>query len=107
MGLECRAIRDPSDRKHLKTRFADKVPISTLCDEYEVQPGLFYNGQKQMLDNMEAVIARKESLLAQEILSMRFGIPRPLFHHRFGLSLFGLYDALLTQSSLRKITGSS
>ena len=47
----------------------------------------------------------KESLtIGQE---RRSGKPRPLFHQRFGLSLFGSYAARLAQSSRKKITGSS
>jgi transposase len=35
-------------RRHLQ----DKVPVSDLCDEYKIQPSVFYGWQRQLLDNM-------------------------------------------------------
>jgi transposase len=29
----------------------DKVPVSNLCDEYGIQPSMFYNWQKVLADN--------------------------------------------------------
>lgn len=37
-------------RRHL----VDKVPVSDLCDEYKIQPSMFYAWQKQALDHVEA-----------------------------------------------------
>jgi transposase-like protein len=34
-------------RRHL----VDKVPVSNLCDEYGIQPSMFYNWQKVRLDS--------------------------------------------------------
>lgn len=34
-------------RRHL----IDKVPVSNLCDEYGIQPSMFYNWQKVLVDN--------------------------------------------------------
>lgn len=34
-------------RRHL----VDKVPVSNLCDEYGIQPSMFYNWQKVLVDN--------------------------------------------------------
>jgi len=39
-------------RRHLQ----DKVPISDLCDEYKIQPSLFYGWQRQMLENMATAL---------------------------------------------------
>ncbi len=36
-------------RRHL----VDKVPVSDLCDEYKIQPSVFYGWQKQVLDGLE------------------------------------------------------
>ena len=33
-------------RRHL----VDKVPVSNLCDEYGIQPSMFYNWQKVLVD---------------------------------------------------------
>lgn len=39
-------------RRHIK----DKVPVSDLCDEYKIQPSVFYGWQRQLLENMEAAL---------------------------------------------------
>jgi transposase len=38
-------------RKHL----VDKIPVSNLCDEYQLAPSLFYKWQKELFDNATAV----------------------------------------------------
>jgi len=40
-------------RRHL----VDQVPISDLCDEYKLQPTVFYRWQKQFFDNGAAAFA--------------------------------------------------
>lgn len=39
-------------RRHL----ADKVPVSDLCDEYQIQPSLFYLWQRQALENLSVAL---------------------------------------------------
>jgi transposase len=34
-------------RRHL----VDKIAVSDLCDEFKIQPSMFYNWQKQVVDN--------------------------------------------------------
>lgn len=62
-------------RRHL----VDKVPVSNLCDEYGIQPSMFYNWQKQLLDNAaralepegrERARASRESELEQKIAQL-------------------------------------
>ena len=43
-------------RRHLK----DRVPISDLCDEYKIQPSVFYGWQRQLLENLESALDAKE-----------------------------------------------
>ena len=40
----------------LRRHLTDKVPVSDLCDEYQIQPRLFYVWQKQLLGNLEAAL---------------------------------------------------
>jgi transposase len=40
----------------LRRHFADKVPISDLCEEYHLQPSVFYSWQNQALDNLGAAL---------------------------------------------------
>ena len=37
-------------RRHIM----DKVPVSDLCDEYSIQPSLFYQWQTLVMGNLEA-----------------------------------------------------
>ena len=36
----------------LRRHLVDKVPVSDLCDEYKIQPSLFYVWQRQALENL-------------------------------------------------------
>jgi len=40
----------------LRSHLLDKVPISTLCEEYGLQPTLFYRWQKQLFENGAAAL---------------------------------------------------
>ena len=40
----------------LRRHLVDKVAVSDLCDEYKIQPSLFYGWQRQLLENMESVL---------------------------------------------------
>lgn len=40
----------------LRRHLSDKVAISDLCDEYGIQPSLLYSWQKQLFDNMETAL---------------------------------------------------
>jgi transposase-like protein len=67
-------------RRHL----VDKVPVSDLCDEYGIQPSLFYNWQKAVLDNAERAFvadvghsrAGREAQLEQKIAQLEAKLAR-------------------------------
>ena len=40
----------------LRRHLADKVPVSDLCDEYHIQPTLFYLWQRQALEQLSAAL---------------------------------------------------
>lgn len=40
----------------LRRHLVDKVPVSDLCDEYKIQPSVFYGWQRQLLENMEIAL---------------------------------------------------
>ena len=40
----------------LRRHLADKVPVSDLCDEYTIQPSLFYLRQRQALEILGAAL---------------------------------------------------
>ena len=41
----------------VRRRLMDKAPVSALCDEYELQPSLFYTSLKQALGNLPSALA--------------------------------------------------
>lgn len=40
----------------LRRHLADDVPVSDLCDEYKIQPTLFYLWQRQALEHLSAAL---------------------------------------------------
>jgi len=44
-------------RRHL----IEKVPVSDLCDEYQIQPTQYYNWQKQLFENAAPAFERKKN----------------------------------------------
>jgi len=40
----------------LRRHLGDKVPVSDLCDEYHIQPTLFYLWQRQALEHLSAAL---------------------------------------------------
>jgi len=45
----------------LKRHLIDRVPISDLCDEYQLQPKVFYDWQKQFFENGTATFTRDQN----------------------------------------------
>lgn len=43
----------------LRAHLVGKKPISDVCDEYGIQPSLYYSWQKQLFDNMEQILETK------------------------------------------------
>ena len=41
----------------LRRHLVDQIPVSQLCDEYKLQPTLFYRWQKQFFENGAAAFA--------------------------------------------------
>lgn len=45
----------------LKRHLADKVPVSDLCNEAELQPSVFYEWQRQLFENLAGAFATPAS----------------------------------------------
>jgi transposase-like protein len=45
----------------LRRHLIDRVPVSDLCDQYQLQPTLFYLWQKQFFENGAAALERKNA----------------------------------------------
>ena len=50
----------------LRRHLIEKVPVSTLCEEAELQPTVFYRWLRQLLENGAAVLERKNGSPAPE-----------------------------------------
>jgi transposase-like protein len=40
----------------LRRHLVDKVPVSDLCDEYKLQPSVFYTWQRQLFEHLDAAL---------------------------------------------------
>ena len=40
----------------LRRHLVDKVSVSDLCDEYSLQPSVFYTWQRQLFENLEGAL---------------------------------------------------
>ena len=49
----------------LRRHLADRVPVSDLCDEYKIQPSLFYTWQRQLMENMSAALEDRRTRRAE------------------------------------------
>lgn len=45
----------------LKRHLIDRVPVSDLCDEYHLQPTVFYRWQKDFFENGSAALEKSSS----------------------------------------------
>lgn len=69
----------------------DKVPVSNLCDEYGIQPSMFYNWQKVLADNAVRAFTpesrerdrpSREAELEQKIAQLQAKLGQKKRHHR-------------------------
>jgi len=64
----------------LRRHLIDHVPISQLCDEYQLQPTVFYRWQKQFFENGEAAFAAtpkaNSSALEQKVATLEGKLQR-------------------------------
>lgn len=60
----------------LRRHLADKVPVSDLCEEYKLQPSVFYQWQRQLLDHAARALepqrgsTREDRKLEAKILTL-------------------------------------
>ena len=45
----------------LKRHLVDQIPVSDLCDEYQLQPTVFYRWQKEFFENGAAAFEKRNS----------------------------------------------
>jgi transposase len=49
----------------LKRHLVDRVPISDLCEQYDLQPNVFYRWQKEFFENGATAFEKKPSPQSQ------------------------------------------
>jgi transposase-like protein len=55
MSKKKRKTHTPAKKAEiLRRHLADKIPVSDLCDEYKIQPSMFYAWQRQALAGLES-----------------------------------------------------
>ena len=45
----------------LKRHLVDKVPVSDVCEENKIQPSVFYEWQRQLLENMPVALEKRSN----------------------------------------------
>jgi len=55
----------------LRRHLVDKVPVSDLCDEYRLQPSLFYLWQRQALENLAEALADGRTRRGEQLAASR------------------------------------
>ena len=52
----------PEDKvRILKRHLVERIPVSDLCDEYRLQPKVFYTWQQQFFDNGTTAFSKRDS----------------------------------------------
>ena len=51
----------------VKRHLVDKVPVSNLCDEYQMHPTQFYQWQRQLFEHGAAAFDRKNGKPRQDV----------------------------------------
>ena len=58
----------------LKRHLVDKIPVSDICDQYNLQPTVFYRWQKEFFENGAAAFnkpkSRKEKMRSKRMLAL-------------------------------------
>ena len=65
----------------LRRHLAEKVPVSTICNENSLQPSLFYDWLRQLLKNAAAALATpkdtsRERQLEEKVVALEKRIAR-------------------------------
>lgn len=68
----------------LRRHLVDKVPVSDLCDEYKLQPSVFYHWQRLLFENLAGAFesstgngtSQREKLLATKVEQLEAKLAR-------------------------------
>lgn len=59
MGRKRKRFGAEEKAKVLRRHLLDKVPVSELCEEYGIQPAVFYRWQKQLFEEAASLFERQ------------------------------------------------
>ena len=59
MGKNRKRLSSEEKAKVLRRHLLDKVPVSELCEEYGIQPTVFYRWQRQLFEGASTVFERQ------------------------------------------------
>ena len=60
----------------LRRHLVDKVAVSDLCDEYRLQPSVFYGWQKQLMSNLELALEATSGKRARGVATRERALER-------------------------------
>jgi transposase-like protein len=67
MSKRTRKNRSSSEKiALLKRHHMDKVPVSTICEEHQLQPSVFYSWQRQLFENSASLDATSRRAPSRE-----------------------------------------
>jgi transposase len=66
MNSERRHLTPPEKIAALKRHLLEGVPVSTICDELDIAPTLFYRWQKELFENAHVVFENGRKAKAVE-----------------------------------------
>ncbi len=50
----------------LRRHHVEKVPVSQICEEAEIQPSIFYQWQKRAFENLDLVLQPRDRTMTRE-----------------------------------------
>lgn len=53
----------------LRRHLLDRIPVSDLCDEYKIQPSLFYVWQRQAFENLGMALEDRRTKRVESVAS--------------------------------------
>ena len=60
----------------LRRHMVDKVAVSDLCDEYKIQPSVFYGWQRQLVDNLAVALEATSGKRSRQVATQERELER-------------------------------
>lgn len=80
MGRSRKRYSSPEKATILREHLIDRVPVSDLCDKYDVHPNLFYQWQKTLFENLPTLFERGTRSSAKQRNGQIEALQRKLAH---------------------------